>query len=142
MRTIFGLLGSVLALMTACEAAPPGAPSQFSLAGSVPRKAATGAEAKLDSRLLGAINRLRGGTAPFSVRDVLDVDAEERVLVDITAKVTPDLLDKIRTGGGVVVSQFPRYDAIRAWVPVENLIPLAKRDEVRRIRPADRAVTR
>ena len=128
--------------MTACEAAPPSAPSQLSLAGSVPRKAATEAEAKLDSRLLAAIDRLRGSITTFSVRDVLDVDAEERVLVDITAEVTPALLDKIRTGGGVVVNQFPRYDAIRAWVPVETLIPLAKRDEVRRIRPADRAVTR
>ena len=128
--------------MTACEAAPPQAPSQIELSGSVPRKAATAAEAKLDSRLLAAVDRLRAGASRFSVRDALEVDAEGRVLVDIVAEVTTDLLDAIEARGGAVVSQFPQYDAIRAWAPVEAMLPLAERDEVRGIRPADRAVTR
>ena len=127
---------------TACEAAPLQTPSQLELSGPVSRKAATPAEAKLDSRLLAAVDRMRAGVSPFSVRDGLDPDADQRVLVDITAEVTPELLDAIAARGGVVVSHFARYDAIRAWTPIEAMIPLAERDDVRGIRPADRAVTR
>jgi hypothetical protein len=128
--------------VTACEAASPQAPSQIELSGPVPRKAATPAEAKLDSRLLAAVDCLRAGESPFPVRDALERDAERRVLVDIRAEVTPGLLDAIEAAGGVVVSHFARYDAIRAWAPVAAFIPLAERDDVRGIRPADRAVTR
>ena len=103
----------ISAVAAGCDASTPlaASPSQRSVA----RKAATPAEAKLDSRLLAAVDRLRAGAAPFSARDALEVDAEQRVLVDMRAAVTPDLLDAIGAGGGVVVSRFPRYDAIRAW---------------------------
>ena len=140
--TLCDLVVCLALAVTACEAAAPQAPSQLALSGQVPRKAATAAEAKLDSRLLAAVDRLRAGASPFSVRDALELDAERRVLVDIRADVTPGLLDAIEAGGGAVVSQFPRYDAIRAWAPVAAMIPLAERDDVRGIRPADRAVTR
>lgn len=133
---------SVLVAGLQLPAALPAAPPQLSLSGSVPRKAATPAEAKLDSRLLAAVDRLRIRAAPFSSRDALEVDGEQRVLVDMRAEVTPESLDAIEAGGGVVVSQFPRYEAIRARVPVEALIPLAERDDVKGIRPADRAITR
>lgn len=136
------LIFCLLLAVAACYASPPQAPSQLAVSGSVQRKAATAAEAKLDSRLLAAVDRLRAGASPFSVRDALERDAERRVLVDIRADVTPVLLDAIEAGGGAVVSQFPQYDAIRAWAPVEAMFPLAERDDVRGIRPADRAVTR
>lgn len=127
-----------------CDPSPAVAasPSQRSVSGSVPRKAATTAEAKLDSRLLAAVDRYRAGEVPFAARDGLEVDVEQRVLVDMTAEVTPALLGAIEGAGGVVVSRFPRYRAIRARTPVGALIPLAERDDVRGIRPADRAVTR
>ena len=117
-------------------------PSQRAVSGSVPRKAVTTAEAKLDSRLLAAVDRRGAGATPFAARDGLEVDVEQRVLVDMTAAVTPGLIGAIEAGGGVVVSQFPRYGAIRARTLVEALIPLAERNDVRGIRPADRAVTR
>ncbi len=138
---VAGALCFLLAV-AACEAAPPQSPSQLAFSGTVPRKAATPAEAKLNSRLLAAVDRMRAGVSPFSVRDGLDLDAEQRVLVDITAEVTPELLDAIAARGGVVVSHFARYDAIRAWTPIEAMIPLAERDDVRGIRPADHPVTR
>ena len=127
-----------------CDASPSVAasPSQRAVSGSVPRKAVTTAEAKLDSRLLAAVDRRGAGATPFAARDGLEVDVEQRVLVDMTAAVTPGLIGAIEAGGGVVVSQFPRYGAIRAWTLVEALIPLAERNDVRGIRPADRAVTR
>ena len=134
----------VSAIVAGCEASTPlaASPLQRPASGSVYRKAATPAEAKLDSRLLAAVDRLRAGAAPFSARDALEVDARQRVLVDMRAEVTPELLEAIEAGGGVVVSQFSQYNAIRAWTPIEALIPLAERNDVRGIRPADRAVTR
>ena len=141
-RTLAALVVCLCLAVTACEAASPRAPSQIELSGPVPRKAATAAEAKLDSRLLAAVDRLRAGESRFPVRDGLERDAERRVLVDIRAEVTPGLLDAIEAAGGGVVSHFARYDAIRAWAPVAAFIPLAERDDVRGIRPADRPVTR
>ena len=136
------LVACLCLAVTACEAATFQTPSRIELSGPVPRKAATAAEGKLDSRLLAAVDRLRTGESPFSVRDGLELDAERRVLVDIRADVTPDLLAAIETAGGVIVNHFARYDAIRAWAPVDAFIPLAERDDVHFIRPADRAVTR
>ena len=134
----------VSAIVAGCETSTPLAASllQRPASGSVYRKAVTPAEAKLDSRLLAAVDRLRAGAPPLSVRDALQVDARQRVLVDMRADVTPELLEVIEAGGGIVVSQFPQYNAIRAWTPIEALIPLAERNDVRGIRPADRAVTR
>ena len=135
----------VSAIVAGCDASMPLAASALQrrpASGAVYRKAATPAEAKLDSRLLAAVDRLRAGAPPFSVRDALQVDARQRVLVDMRADVTPELLEIIEAGGDIVVSQFPQYNAIRAWTPIEALIPLAERNHVRGIRPADRAVTR
>ena len=140
----FGVVVGAWFVAAAWGAATPYAtsPAQLSVSGPVSRKAATAAEAKLDSRLLAAVDRLRAGDAPLSVRDAIEVDAEQRILVDMRAEVTPDLLTAIEAGGGAVVSRFPRYDAVRAWTPVAALAALAERDDVRGIRPADRAATR
>ena len=138
--TIGLIVGSALLPLTACDAPMPQEPSH--LLGSAQRKATTAAEAKLDSQLLAAVDRLRTGSDPFAIREALELDANQRVLVDITGEVTPALLDAIGAGGGTVLSKFPRYNAVRAWVPVEALIPLAELDDCRSIRPADRAVTR
>ena len=133
-------VGSALLPLTACDAPMPQAPSH--LLGSAQRKAMTAAEAKLDSRLLAAVDRLRTGSDAFEIREALERDTHQRVLVDITGEVTPGLLDAIGAGGGTVLSKFPRYNAVRAWAPIEALLPLAELDDVRGIRPADRAVTR
>ena len=91
----------VSAMVAGCQASTPLAASalQRPVSGSVYRKAATPTEAKLDSRLLAAVDRLRAGLAPFSARDGLDIDAEQRVFVDMRAEVTPDLLAAIEAGG-------------------------------------------
>ena len=72
----------VSAIVAGCETSTPLAASllQRPASGSVYRKAVTPAEAKLDSRLLAAVDRLRAGAPPFSVRDALQVDARQRVL--------------------------------------------------------------
>jgi hypothetical protein len=63
------------------------------------------------------------------------------VLVDLTATVTPALLDQIEAAGGIIVSQFPQYDAIRARLPLNRLLTVAELTAVKSIRPADEAIT-
>ena len=66
----------------------------------------------------------------------------ERVTVDIRADVTPAVLARIRTLGGTVIDSVPKYEAIRAQLPLRAMEMLAALDAIRTIRPADEAVTR
>lgn len=120
-------------------ASAPG--SSPSAAGTAPGPSRTAAHAKLDSRLLDALDRVSAGAAPASDRNPLDVDQEGRVLVDLTATVTPLLLEQIEAAGGLIVSQFPQYDAIRARLPLHRLLTVAELAAVKSIRPADEATT-
>ena len=67
--------------------------------------------------------------------------ADERVLVDIQADVTPEVLARIRALGGTVINSVPRYRSIRAELRLAALELLAELDEVQAIRPADIPVT-
>ena len=67
---------------------------------------------------------------------------DERVMVDIRADVTPAVLKRIRDLGGTVISSVPKYEAIRAQLPLRAVEMLAALDAIRTIRPADEAVTR
>ena len=89
---------------------------------------------KISSRLLDAS---RSGLAPPSV----DADEAGRVLVDIRADVTTDLLVQIDALGGSVIDSFARYRAIRARLPLAAIESLAAEDSVRKIDPADVAVS-
>src|SRR5439155_20126334 len=93
----------------------------------------TPTQRKLESQLIHALKKNRG--QPFAARASrlrmdLAVRADGRVLVDITANVTPELLALIQRGGGQVINSFSRYRAIRAIVPVGQLETLSRRDDV------------
>ena len=76
-------------------------------------------------------------------REATEADAKnERVMVDIRADVTPTVLRRIRDLGGTVISSVPKYQAIRAQLPLRAVERLAALDAIRTIRPADEAVTR
>ncbi len=64
------------------------------------------------------------------------ISADDIARVDLKATVSDDLLDYIDSLGGAVVNNFPRYRAIRAFLPVSQLEALAGRDDVTFIRPA------
>ena len=104
------------------------------------KAARTPAQQKMDSQLVYFAKQNRGevyAAAAPKHRPNLKVYEQNRVLVDLTAEVTSDLLDAITKGGGVVLSQFPKMRAIRAYMPIELVEPLASRADVRWIRPAD-----
>ena len=89
----------------------------------------TPAQRKISAQLLDT--RQPGQSQPAAV-----------VTVDIRADVTTEVLARIRTLGGTVLSSVPKYRAIRARLPLAAVEPLATLDAVQSIRPADQAQTR
>jgi hypothetical protein len=106
----------------------------------------TPTQRKIDSRLLLELGQRRDPMlrdALPALRSTLEIDAaEDSLLVDITATVTPDLLETIDLLGGNIVNSHSHFDAIRARLPLESLEDLATLPAVRSIRPADQWATR
>ena len=98
----------------------------------------TPAERKVSSRLLQA--RRQREDPPKRIAD--EEMRDERVMVDIRADVTPEVLQRIRALGGNVLNRNSRYRSIRARLTPQAAVALAELDEVQTIRPADEGRTR
>src|SRR5215813_3419915 len=99
---------------------------------------------KIDSQLLYRLKQKRGvRIAPGVERLGVGVKeaADGSVLLDIRAKVTPEVLEAIRQAGGEVISAHEQFDAIRARLALDALEKLAGLDEVKFIRPAEEPMT-
>jgi hypothetical protein len=99
---------------------------------------------KMDSQLIYAAKMEKGEPVANGVPTLkieLDRDASDRVLVDIKAEVSDELLKAITTGGGQVVNSFKEYSAIRAKIRLAQAEELAGRQDVTYIEPAARAVS-
>ena len=99
----------------------------------------TPAQQKMDSQLIYAIKEsFKQAIAPGVTNLLVDVhpDAKGRVQVDLTATVTQGLLDFIQNSGGTIISSVPRFDAVRALVPLSLTENLAGRADVRFVRAA------
>jgi len=110
------------------------------------KSARSPAERKLDSQLVYALRKQRQKSLTVApglptLQPAVRIAAGERVLVDLRATVTSELLTAIAQGGGTVLNSFPRYQAVRATVPLELVLRLAERPDVRNVRPADEATT-
>lgn len=104
----------------------------------------TPAQQKMDSQLVHALKKNRGQPfAPGAPNVRVDVKSETdgRVLVDMDANVTPELLALIQTGGGQVINSFAQYRAVRALVTLTQLETLAGSTNVSYIRRASEART-
>lgn len=106
------------------------------------KESRTPAQMKLDSQLLYALYERRGerGRRGTPKSDV-EVDERGRVFVDIRARVSKNLLARVRRLGGEVVSSSERDNSILARFPLERLETLAAREDVRFVGPAARATT-
>ncbi len=106
------------------------------------KRARTQAQKKIDTQLLYALKQKRGETRGVPTAPVdIKLDAEGRTLVDITARVSSQLISKLGKAGAEVVSQSARYHTVRARVALERLEALAGIEEVRYISPVARAMT-
>ena len=103
----------------------------------------TPSQRKVSSRLLDAGRETSERATAEPRRDSEETDAPKGlVTVDIRADVTPGVLARIRSLGGIVVNSVPKYRAIRARLPQDALELLAMLEAVRFIRPAEEPVTR
>ncbi len=101
----------------------------------------TRAQKKIDSQLLYALKQKRGETRGVPTeRIIIDVDQKGRALVDITAKVSPQVTSQIRKLGGIVISEDGRYHTIRARLALEKLEALATLKDVSFIAPPAQAM--
>jgi len=104
------------------------------------KRARTPAQAKIDSQLLQASQAVIGVIPAPGIpqtQSTVQFDSAGKTLVDIKANVTNAVLAKIQTGGGSVVSSFPKYRAIRAMLAADQLENLAAMPDVSFIRPAE-----
>jgi hypothetical protein len=104
----------------------------------------TPAQQKIGSEILLESKRRRGDRLFDLVPQLRRSDAVSAtgtVLVDIRATVSDALLARIEELGGVVESSVPRFDAIRAELPLDELETLAAEPAVRKIRRATEYTT-
>ena len=106
------------------------------------KDARTEAQKKIDSQLLQEVERradpaYRPGTPAGGG---LEVDAKDRVLVDIRVEVTPATRKLVTDLEGLIVSSSPQYRSIVAWLPLAKVETLAQEDDVVAIVPAPRAM--
>jgi hypothetical protein len=106
--------------------------------------ARTPIQQKIDSNLLAAIRVSHGepvaANAP-AVQPDLKIDADGKVLVDIAANVTRELLQQIEDAGGEILNRFELYNAIRARLPLAQIESLAGSADVRVINRATKSET-
>ena len=106
--------------------------------------ARTPAQKKLSSSLIFAARVDQNQPAVSGVPSLrapgLQRDMVGRVLVDIKGNVTTGLRQNIAGMGGTVVSAYPKWGALRAWIGTAWLDQLALSPDVRIIRPADKPV--
>ena len=101
----------------------------------------TQAQQKLGSKLVYALKASSGDPQMAQLprlRSQVRFEKDGRVKVDIRAAVDDALLAKIETLGGKVINSHPRFNMIRATLPLDSLEALAASYKVRTIRPADK----
>jgi Subtilase family len=136
---VVALLGATEAASQASKQISPSAARQIEKL--LDEKATrTPTQRKIGSDLLLNQATPRGGATLKSVpelRSEVAIDEAGRTEVDIKGEVTVQLLQRIEDVGGVIVSSFPQYQAVRARLPLERLEEVAELDEVRSIRRAE-----
>ena len=105
------------------------------------KKSRTVAQQKIDPFLLMAVKQQRGEAIPWVAHGV-DVAADGLVVVEIQCPVTGTVADAIAAMGGTVLTSHPRYDRIRARMPLSQLETLASKSMVRSVRLPVPMVTR
>ena len=100
----------------------------------------TPAQRKISSSLLDMSMKRRGAalmSAVPNLRSTVTVRQDNTTEVDIKGEVSERLLQQIKDLGGTVTNKHPKYKAIRARLPVDQLETLAGSPDVVNIRPPD-----
>ena len=138
--TAFALLA---ALPLHAAEAPAGNPSAQGTRQT--EASAVSAESKLDVALVTALKRSRGELPPLKAGQLdpdIPVSDGPRVLVDVSASITDELLTHIAGIGGRLAPSPEAQKTVRAMVPLAELEALAGRADVIAIAPAKPYVVR
>lgn len=131
---ILSLVLPVAVMAQSSQATQPSRPSE-----SASRRPA---QEKIDTHLLHEIYVRRGKATEKNVppgATHVEIDQEERALVDVRAEVTPNLQKKVRLLGGTIVWTSVAYRSIIAWVPLLKIEQLAADPAVHGIQPRSEA---
>lgn len=99
---------------------------------------------KLDSQLVYSLHASRGhslGNALQHHRPRIASLHQDRVTIDVKAKITPALLQWILQNKGEILHASPRLSAVRVEMPLLALDGLVLREDVQSVRAADQATT-
>jgi hypothetical protein len=99
---------------------------------------------KMDSRLIYGIKQHRGEQMAEGVESLnveLPLNKRGEVIVDITANVNPQLLNKLKQSGARILSSFEEYNSVRAEVNLDAMDAIANFPEVKFIQPMQEAMT-
>jgi hypothetical protein len=94
---------------------------------------------KLDAQIVLALKKSRGQPPfdrPTTLEPYIPIRDGGRVLVDIEASVSKELLSQIKLVGGQVINESQTATSLRAMVPLVQMETLASLAEVRFISPA------
>lgn len=106
------------------------------------KRSRTPAQQKIDSQLLYASRMRRGQDAAPGVRSLqvkVEADADNRVVVDITAVFNSTLIEDLAARGAEIISAYPQYHSVRAAVQLDQLESIAALPAVRFIQPKQEA---
>ena len=99
---------------------------------------------KLDAQIVLALKQSRGEPPfdkPTSLEPDIPIKDAGRVLVDMEASVSKELLDQVALVGGQVINGSETATTLRAMVPLSQLETLAGRADVKSISPARLTIT-
>lgn len=103
--------------------------------GRIDKASLTPAQKKIDSDLLEEIHRADPGDRAGTVAGRIRIDDQDRTLIDIRVDVTPAIRQTITDLDGTIVSVYPEYRSVVAWVPLAKIETLADEQAVTAIRP-------
>ena len=98
----------------------------------------TPVQIKIDSNVLYTERMLQGRDAAPGVSYLntgVELDANDNIMVDLVANVTPALLAKLNASGATVLSSFPSLRSIRAIIPPAQIEVIAASSDVIFISP-------
>jgi mRNA-degrading endonuclease RelE of RelBE toxin-antitoxin system len=99
---------------------------------------------KMDSRLIYGLKKHRRERITDEVESLevqLPLNSRGEVIVDITATVDNQLLNKLRSAGVRVISSFAEYHSIRASLSLDAMDTIADFPEIKFIQPMQEAIT-
>ena len=102
------------------------------------------AQRKISSQLLQAVRESQGRPMTEGVKlapSQLGVGLTGKLQIDINARVTEDLLQRIRSLGGRIIYSYPNFHSLRVEIKTSSVEAIGAYPEVRSIRPADKGFT-